>query len=390
MLEAGSELGSIKFTYTADDPEDGNPINMNGGRVRLDVPAVWKVKDTQIMVVDGWRWWRRPILDEREAHSRRDPCTREAGIRGPALKNQRDLRRITLTIDGDGFVTKIEVELDSAEWSVDRATREPRNHNVTGSVAVPLTVPIPASLDVVDGIPFESYRFTTWSAAATGGYARLTDTDDNVNTPTHPEIKVGNIPFSADAGILTAGTPTVTPTMYVGDEGDVKITFTAAGPIYDIDSDNDGELDVDAQIVVDLSGSTSVLRILQSPLPKETDTKPPVKVNPPPAVTGTHVTQLFTFVDVDAEGLAPQTSYRQKSGFISITKRSKVVLGNPALTIVSNVVTINIVKMDTGGIVELTYKKMWAADDSTGFATVAVTSFWHHCGGVCSSWRGPR
>ena len=60
-----------------------------------------------------------------------------------------------------------------------------------------LTVPIPASLDVVDGIPFESYRFTTWSAAATGGYARLTDTDDDVNTPTHPEIKVGNIP-SAD------------------------------------------------------------------------------------------------------------------------------------------------------------------------------------------------
>ena len=40
------------FTYTADDPEDG-PINMNGGRVRLDVPAAWKVKDTQIMVMDG-------------------------------------------------------------------------------------------------------------------------------------------------------------------------------------------------------------------------------------------------------------------------------------------------------------------------------------------------
>ena len=97
-----------------------------------------------------------------------------------------------------------------------------------------LTVPIPASLDVVDGIPFESYRFTTWSAAATGGYARLTDTDDDVNTPTHPEIKVGNIP-SGTAGTLTAGTPTVTPTMYVGDEGDVKITFKALGPIYDIE-----------------------------------------------------------------------------------------------------------------------------------------------------------
>ena len=37
------------FTYTAED-EEGNPINMNGGRVRLDVPAAWKVKDTQITV----------------------------------------------------------------------------------------------------------------------------------------------------------------------------------------------------------------------------------------------------------------------------------------------------------------------------------------------------
>ena len=119
------------------------------------------------------------------------------------------------------------------EWSVDRGTR---SLVITlGSVTVPLTVPIPASLDVVDGIPFENYRFTTWSAAATGSYARLTDTDDDVNTPTHPEIKVGNIAAMLMPGILTAGTPTVTPTMYVGDEGDVKITFTAKGPIYDID-----------------------------------------------------------------------------------------------------------------------------------------------------------
>ena len=52
MLAAGSSLESITFTYMAED-EEGNPINMNGGRVRLDVPAAWKVKDTQITVRDG-------------------------------------------------------------------------------------------------------------------------------------------------------------------------------------------------------------------------------------------------------------------------------------------------------------------------------------------------
>ena len=44
----------------------------------------------------------------------------------------------------------------------------------------------------------------------------------------------------------------------------------------------------------------------------------------------------------------------------------------------NNTVTINIVKMDKDGYVELTYKKMWAANDRqwrcTGFATVTVTS----------------
>ena len=125
-----------------------------------------------------------------------------------------------------------------------------------------------------------------------------------------------------------------------------------------------GTGDVDAEIVVNLAGSTNVLKRLPSPLPKTTGVPHlvyEVKVNPPPAVTEAHVTQLLGLVDPDDD--APQTSDRRESGFISITKRSKVVLGNPALTISDdgNTVRINIVKMDTGGIVELTYKKMWAA-----------------------------
>ena len=44
------------------------------------------------------------------------------------------------------------------------------------------------------------------------------------------------------------------------------------------------------------------------------------------------------------------------------------------LTPTTNTATINIVKMDLDGVVELTYKKMWAATASTGFATVTVTS----------------
>ena len=230
-------------------------------------------------------------------------------------------------------------------------------------------------MNVVDGIPFRSYQFTTWSAAATGGYARLTDTDNDVNTPTHPEIKVGNIPSAS------AGTATVTPTMYVGDEGDVKITFKAAGPIYDINATVDdpdtlaGTGDVDAQIVIALADSTDDLTILQDPLPRTEDhdtdpATPNVRLVPPPAVTAAQVTRLDVY---DSPG-APQTSNRGNSGFLSITSRSKVVLGNPALVVDGTTATINIVKMDKDGVVELTYKKMWAAQASTDLATVTVTS----------------
>ena len=98
-----------------------------------------------------------------------------------------------------------------------------------------------------------------------------------------------------------------------------------------------------------------------------------VTLKPPPAITSTQIELLKMYDDPGA----PQTSDRRESGFISITKRSKVVLGNPALTVSEsgNIVTINIVKMDTEGVVELTYKKMWAAAKALdGFATVTVTS----------------
>ena len=67
-----------------------------------------------------------------------------------------------------------------------------------GSAEVGIAVPIPASLKYVDGIPYKNYTFTTWSAAATGGYGRLTRPDGTpVGTQAHPEIKVGNIDSDA-------------------------------------------------------------------------------------------------------------------------------------------------------------------------------------------------
>ena len=68
---------------------------MNGGRVRLDVPADWKVKDTQVTVTDGGE---SLFLTSARLTDDAD-LTGTATIRGPALKNQRDLRRITLTIN---------------------------------------------------------------------------------------------------------------------------------------------------------------------------------------------------------------------------------------------------------------------------------------------------
>ena len=381
VLKANSAGLGLRFTYTADDLQDG-PINMNGGKVRIAVDATWKVKvdnirsvaeiegDPEYLYLVGAR------LTDDVAFAIATPSeavTAEVAtmIRGPALKAARGDRRITLSVNGDGFVTRIEVELDEFAWNVDRGDGRELQIVITG-----VTAPIPTRLSTVRGVPYKNYQFTT-SSTVTGSFVRLTDND--VGEEAQPSIKIGNIasgPAVTDAdGVVTikAGAVSASPTMYVGDEGDFKITFKAAGPIYDVDTGNDGvvdgvvgddnneDLDIDAAIVINLVTSLPLLKRLQDPLPKKilvvpdalgapviegttyTDgdgnTQPAIEVDlkKPPAVTDTQRARLNALPispanPAGAQNGLPQTSDRRKAGFISLTKKSGVSLGNPALT----------------------------------------------------------
>ena len=422
VMKAGSTGYVLTFTYTADDPEDG-PINMNGGRVRLKVPAAWAVKidnidsvmdDTDSLYLVGARLTDDAIADN-------------AGIRGPALKADRDLRRITLTVNGDGNVTEIDVDLDDSDWKVDRGTG--RSLVITlGSIAdgaVGLTAPIPTSLPSTlnrnSGVHFMNYEFTAY-ALVTGGFgssSRLKPDNDDA-TPTHPAIKVGNIPNAASGA--ASSDPATT---YVGEDGDFVIRFKAAGPIYDLDVDRDGILsvsavdengntvgdssdtnDIDARIVVDLSRAVADnLTILQSRLPRKIWVAPnvpgtPIAANdvnptthrqvdlkPPPAVTEVQLTRLTNF---DSAGVV-RTLPSSASGYVSIARSSGVTFGTPKILITdtdavgtpgyrisdNGIVTINIVKMNKDGYVDLRFKKMFAVlatEDAETLFTVLVAS----------------
>ena len=112
VLKAGTAGLGLRFTYTADDPEDG-PINMNGGKVRIAVDAAWEIKIDNIRsVTDGadadFLYLVGARLTDDVGFAIATPTeANEAGvptmIRGPALKAARGDRRITLTVNGDGF-----------------------------------------------------------------------------------------------------------------------------------------------------------------------------------------------------------------------------------------------------------------------------------------------
>ena len=142
-----------------------------------------------------------------------------------------------------------------------------------------LTLPIPTSLPSTynrkSGVSYKNYQFTT-ASTVTGSFRTLRADDDDVNTPTHPVIRVGNI-ANAVSGAF-AVTPEKT---YEGDEGDYTIRFTAKGPIYDVDVAGDGLYeadngttvqsgDIDARIVVNLANLAVVdnLKMIDYPLPK--------------------------------------------------------------------------------------------------------------------------
>ena len=294
------------------------------------------------------------------------------------------------------------MELNSAGWAADRGAGAQLVITLTG-----LTVPIPKILNVIDGLPYQAYPFTVSTAAAPttpgGSYnfqtLKSSSLDANgrpVNAS--PHVKVGNI--DSDDALSTVSTQDV----YVGDEHSFTITLKAAGPIYNVDANNDGDVedsgagDINAQIAVNLNtdNSTSKLKMLPFPLPKtytdiSTDPDTVTQIDPPPALTPAHVTQLNENLTTDGKNTGtsltidgvPRTSLRSRAGyglasFVEVTKKSGTVsFGTPKISISNNTATINIVKMDVGAEVVLTYHKVWAqaatGDDENLFG-VTVTS----------------
>ena len=253
----------LVFTYTVD-----NDINMNGGWIRLQLPDGWSANiDTDDeeekpasyidAIADGGTnlYMRSARLTSDSTLAR---AANNAGMRGPALNTARGLRRVNL-YDKDGNLIKwsdstevrrIEVELDAAAWGADR-TGTAREVTIT---LKDVKVPIPASLDRVGGMNYKSYRFTAWSRAKGGNFVRLKPYNDETTgkpVEAHPRVNVGNI-SNADAK-----TGTIDPvTAYLGDQGDLTITYKATGPIYDQRLNADGDFDdpgeIDAQIVIDM------------------------------------------------------------------------------------------------------------------------------------------
>ena len=354
---------------------------MNGGKVRLAIPSGWKIGINNITsITDGGI--SLFLTSARLTDDSIALIDAGTGIRGPAPKSARDLRRISWG-GKEAELTSIDVELDAFDWGVDRAA-DRKLIIVLGTEAAGITLPIPTSLPSTlnrqSGVNFKAYPFTT-SSTVTGSFgsnSRLKPNDDDDN-PTHPVIRIGNI---ANAG---AGTPTITPsTTYVGEEGDFTIRFTAKGPIYDVDIHGDGVEgdnlrpgDIDARIVVNLDGSAAILKMLPDPLPK-TLADGTTKLVPPPAITTAQVSALDTFA---SDGVARTSGNSRKAGYVTV-KGSGVSFAPKRIVLndttdndgvsTDNIVTINIRNMNKDGYVDLTYKKMWALGTDGG-----------GCGGLC-------
>ena len=336
VLVAGS-TATLTFTYTAtvdnntaatDDLSDDDPINMNGGRVRLNIPADWKFGVDKITsITDGSGENINLYLSDARLRGG-DQTNPTNTIKGPINKNARDRRRVYLSYDDKDNVTRIEVELHPTEWNVDRSTAaRALTITVTG-----VTVPIPTRLGR-SGIPFQGYWFGASSAAAEGSFSNLrpytlvTNNPNNLPTDPRPIVRVGNI-TSGPTAIKIEATPA---TSYVGDKGNYVVKLTAKGPIYDVDQDGDGTLDINAQIVLTLPTTTTL---------KSTST-----ADSPPAIPNTNI---------------------GTSGYVSVRGVKGVTPVRPDVQIVGQNVTINFRTMDKDGVIELTYHNVEVAAATSG------------------------
>ena len=332
----------LKFTYMADGADGASPIDMNGGTVRLKIHPDWKIGIDNIESVSDGTTGTTTLLYLRgakltdvaeDAVGEVAAAAAPSMIRGPALKSDRNNRRIKLDLDADGNVTYINVELDGFDWGIDRAT----GRKLTITLAR-VTVPIPVALSR-SGRPVKTYEFTAYSGAP-GSTPRKLKPDNDVNTDTHPIVEVGNI--DSDNAIEVSVSPAKA---YVGDEASgknaFKVTIKALGPIYDVDTAEDGfaetaDTNYNVQIVV--SGLDTGFSLLPKPAANETATE-----GAPTTIRGN----------------SGYVSLKYSNGVAFVNSSHRTVLGGEDGISTDGTVTINIKRMDKDDTIILSYDDVW-------------------------------
>ena len=206
--EAGYEL---EFTYTATK-------NMDGGAIVITKPPSSD--------------WKIPAADVRASDTGNTPESRLFPVDSTADGADADNDLIEITKDGDGNVIEVKIPLAGDRWK--NATADiPAGLIITFNTVTSAT---PSSLHVpTEGNPYREYRFRTKTMASGGSPTPLAIGESGANP--QPPVRVGSV-------VNGKGTVTVNPPAVYERERDrnFQITFEAAGPMYDVDSDDDGEL----------------------------------------------------------------------------------------------------------------------------------------------------
>ena len=357
ILEAGKTDQELAFTYTAFNDKDGDgnvdsgdtAINMNGGAIQLAIPDGWKVPlattendrtTVNIEVTDGDD---NLVLTDTEIETEGVTPANINHIMPDSIEDTaaaKALRRVKITKNGNGNVTMIEVELHPTEWTSSRTGQD-----VDRAVVISLanvTVAIPPRLfytDGTDSTPYASYQFTTQSKAKDGAFDRLKPTIDAAGDPVdpHPRLKVGNIAAGKGGVEIIAvrnRRAEIPPTIaYEGETYTFTISFTAVGPMYDLDTngatDGFGTGGTDSEVQVSLVSGAAGFGVIDKN--DDGDTTDPGETQTP------QKDEDFSNVSLRTRGTV------------------RFETGVDRIEVNNGVITVNISRMDTDDVVHISY-----------------------------------
>ena len=221
-LDSASVENEVKFTYTVPAA-----VDMSGGSFRLVIPSGFTVSKGLVTVSDGTNVIYDTIRDGK-ADSAADPAgpQEDDNDSDPNTTGDQVARdRVKILPVSGATISSIEVTLAAGK-------------EITIQFSL-VTAPVPSRLPFVTDTTdarrrYEEYQFTAYSKKKGGTLTRLkpvddpetADVDESAENP-QPFVRVGN----AASG---TGAVTVTPTdSYEKETGrDYRITYTAAGPMY--------------------------------------------------------------------------------------------------------------------------------------------------------------